>query len=35
MIMIRKGKEIARTSGAMPTSAIIQWVEQALTKAQA
>jgi thioredoxin 2 len=35
MIMIRKGKEIARTSGAMPTSAIVQWVEQALTKAQA
>jgi thioredoxin 2 len=30
MIMIRKGREIARTSGAMPTSAIVQWVEQAL-----
>ena len=28
MIMIHKGREIARTSGAMPTSAIIQWVEQ-------
>jgi thioredoxin 2 len=35
MIMIRKGREIARTSGAMPTSAIAQWVEQALAKAQA
>jgi thioredoxin 2 len=35
MIMIRKGREIARTSGAMPTSAIVQWVEQALAKAQA
>ena len=33
MIMIRKGREIARTSGAMPTSAIVAWVEQALHKA--
>ena len=33
MIMIRKGREIARTSGAMPTSAIVDWVEQALPKA--
>ena len=33
MIMIRKGREIARTSGAMPTAAIVQWVEQALAKA--
>ena len=32
MIMIHKGREIARTSGAMPTSAIIQWVEQALSR---
>ena len=32
MIMIRKGKEIDRTSGAMPTAAIVQWVEQALTR---
>lgn len=32
MIMIRKGKEIARTSGAMPTSAIVNWVEQALQR---
>lgn len=30
MVLIRKGQEIARTSGAMPTSAIIAWVEQAL-----
>jgi thioredoxin 2 len=35
MIMIRKGREVARTSGAMPTSAIVQWVEQALAKVQA
>ena len=33
MIMLRKGREIARTSGAMPTSAIVQWVEQALPRA--
>ena len=30
MIMFAKGREIARTSGAMPTSAIVRWVEQAL-----
>jgi len=30
MVMIRKGREVARTSGAMPTSAIVDWVEQAL-----
>lgn len=33
MVMIRKGREIARTSGAMPTSAIVDWVEQALRTA--
>jgi thioredoxin 2 len=33
MIMIRKGREIARTAGAMPTSAIVRWVEHALFKA--
>ena len=33
MVMIRKGQEIARTSGAMPTSAIVNWVEQALQRA--
>jgi thioredoxin 2 len=33
MIMLRKGKEIARTSGAMPTEAIVRWVEQALRRA--
>ena len=32
MIMISKGREIARTSGAMPTGAIVQWVEQALAQ---
>lgn len=30
MVMIRKGREVARTSGAMPTSAVVDWVEQAL-----
>ncbi|HVQ09154.1 MAG TPA: thioredoxin TrxC [Allosphingosinicella sp.] len=34
MIMIRKGREIARTSGAVPTGAIVQWVEQALARAE-
>ena len=33
MVMIRKGQEIARTAGAMPTSAIVDWIEQALKKA--
>ncbi|MDP3853864.1 thioredoxin TrxC [Phenylobacterium sp.] len=33
MIMIRKGREIARVSGAMPTPAIVQWVTQALAQA--
>lgn len=33
MIMIRKGREIARTSGAMPTRAIVDWVEGALAQA--
>ena len=33
MVMIRKGREVARTSGAMPTSAIVDWVEQALRRA--
>lgn len=32
MVMIRKGREVDRTSGAMPTSAIIGWVEEALQK---
>jgi thioredoxin 2 len=32
MIMIRKGREVARTSGAMPAEAIVSWVEQALAK---
>ena len=33
MVMVRKGQEIARTSGAMPTSAIVKWVELALQRA--
>jgi len=33
MVMISKGREIARTSGAMPTSAIVDWVERALAGA--
>jgi len=33
MIMFAKGREVARTSGAMPTSAIVQWVDQALASA--
>ncbi len=32
LIMIRKGQEIARNAGAMPTSAIVDWVEQALKR---
>lgn len=30
LVLVRNGQEIARTAGAMPTSAIVQWVEQAL-----
>jgi thioredoxin 2 len=33
MIMVRKGREIDRTSGVRPTSAIVDWVDQALKKA--
>ena len=32
MILIRKGREIARTSGVMPTTAIVQWVERGLAQ---
>ena len=32
MILIHKGKEIDRTSGAMPTAAIVRWVEHALAR---
>lgn len=32
LIMLAKGREIARLSGAMPTTAIVQWVEQALAR---
>jgi thioredoxin 2 len=30
LVLIRKGREVARTAGAMPASAIVQWAEQAL-----
>jgi thioredoxin 2 len=30
MILIRRGREVARVSGAMPTAAIVQWIEGAL-----
>ena len=30
MILFAKGREVARQSGAMPASAIVQWAEQAL-----
>ncbi len=30
MILFRKGREIARTSGVMPTQQIVGWIEQAL-----
>lgn len=30
MILIHHGKEVARTSGAMPSSAIVNWARQAL-----
>lgn len=33
MIMLKQGREIARTSGAMPAGAIVAWVEQALARA--
>ncbi len=34
MIMIQKGRELARTSGAMPADAIVQWIQQGLARAQ-
>ena len=33
MILFRKGREVARTSGVMPTQQIVRWVEQALAGA--
>lgn len=33
LVMVRKGREIARISGVMPTTGIVQWVEQALAQA--
>jgi thioredoxin 2 len=35
MILFGKGRELSRTSGVMPTSAIVQWVEQELARIQA
>lgn len=32
MVLIHKGRELARTSGAMPTGAIVTWVERSLPK---
>ena len=32
LVMIHKGREIERTSGAMPTEAIVSWVERALLR---
>jgi len=34
LIMVHKGREIARTSGAMPTQAIVQWVGNTLAQAR-
>jgi thioredoxin 2 len=30
LVLVDKGREVARTSGAMPSAAIVQWVEKAL-----
>ena len=30
IILIRKGREIARQSGAMPTNSIVNWARQAI-----
>lgn len=35
LILIRKGREVARQAGAMPASAIVAWARQALTSAAA
>jgi thioredoxin 2 len=35
LVMVRKGREIARTSGAMPASAIARWAGQALASGAA
>ena len=31
LVLIKKGQEIARTMGAMPQSALLQWIEHAMT----
>jgi thioredoxin 2 len=33
LVMIARGREVDRIAGAMPTSSIVQWAEQALAKA--
>ena len=33
LVLVRKGREIARQSGAMPASSIVAWTRQALTQA--
>lgn len=32
LVLVRRGREVARTSGAMPPEAIVRWTEQALAK---
>ncbi|PTQ13123.1 thiol reductase thioredoxin [Sphingomonas oleivorans] len=33
LLLVRKGREVMRTAGAMPESAIVQWAERALVAA--
>ena len=33
LVLVRRGREIARTSGAMPPDAIVRWTQQALAAA--
>jgi len=35
LILLRKGREVARTAGAMPLTALVQWAEQALGSGRA
>ncbi|MFA7440548.1 MAG: thioredoxin TrxC [Sphingomonadaceae bacterium] len=30
LILVEKGREVARTAGAMPEAALLQWIEQAM-----
>lgn len=34
LVLVHKGREVARTSGALPLAAIVQWTRAALTSAQ-